>query len=273
MQVVSASQAGMAGKANEDWLYADQNLIVVLDGATARTDTGCIHGVSWYAERLGSALQEFSADRGRSLQAALRDSIQRVASFHSECDLTHPGSPSAAVGIVRLGESLEYLVLGDVSLAIANGEAISVVTDPRVSATARAAREEADRHLIGTPEKQAALLRMKAGELAAKNHEGGYWIATSEPSGVEHALTGAVPLAGIRDVAVLTDGSARLVDLFADTDWAGVFAALRSGQGPTALIERTRELEDSDPVGQQWPRNKKSDDASIVYAILGPPEE
>ncbi|MFK0189800.1 protein phosphatase 2C domain-containing protein [Kitasatospora sp. NPDC090308] len=268
MQVVSESRAGESGRANEDWLSVGQDLIVVLDGATARTDTGCTHGVSWYAAHLGSAIREFSAIRDLSLETVLRQSIQRVAGLHAECDLAHPGSPSAAVGIVRLGENLEYLVLGDISLAIATGEGISVVTDPRVSATARAAREEADQYLIGTPEKQEALLRMKAGELAAKNREGGYWIATSEPSGVEHALTGTVPLGDVSDLVVLTDGSARIVDLFAVTGWAGVFEVLRSGRGPAALIEWARELEDSDPIGERWPRNKKSDDASVVYAIL-----
>ena len=29
-----------------------ENLIVVLDGATARTDTRCVHGIAWYAVKL-----------------------------------------------------------------------------------------------------------------------------------------------------------------------------------------------------------------------------
>ncbi|MER5867634.1 hypothetical protein [Kitasatospora sp. NPDC002040] len=157
-------------------------------------------------------------------------------------------------------------MLGDVTLAIVDADQISIVTDQRVSATARAARDQADRYPIGAPEKQAALLQMKAGELAAKNKDGGYWIATSEPSGVEHALTGTVPVIGVREVAVLTDGAARIVDLFAAADWTGVLNTLRGGDGPAALIRLTRELEDSDPVGERWPRNKKSDDASVVYA-------
>lgn len=265
MHTVSSSQAGSPTRQNEDWLSADPDLIVVLDGATARTDTGCVHGVSWFAENLGMAIRDYSRNGELSLREALRNAILRVAQLHASCDLSHPGSPSAAVGIVRVGDSLEYLVLGDISLVIGDGANWTVVTDPRVSSTARAAREEADRYPIGSQEKQEALLRMKAGELAAKNREGGYWVAASEPSGVDHSLTGTVPLEHWREVAVLTDGAARIVDLFTDLDWEGVLKHLRISGGADDVIRRVRELEDSDPLGERWPRNKKSDDASIVY--------
>ncbi|MDT3400656.1 protein phosphatase 2C domain-containing protein [Streptomyces sp. B1866] len=268
MRVLSESQAGSPPKANEDWVSATRELIIVLDGATARTDTGCVHGVSWYAKNLGSAIEEFAQDADLPLKEVLRKAICRVAGLHSECDLKHPGSPSAAVAIVRLGVSLDYLVLGDVSLVICGSAGVSVVTDPRVSSTARAERAEADRHPIGSPEKEAALLRMKAGELAAKNHEGGYWIAASEPSGVDHALTGAVDPASVRDLAVFTDGAARIVDLFSESSWADVLTELREAGRPVEIIGRVRSLEDSDARGERWPRNKKSDDATIVYADL-----
>jgi len=58
------------------------------------------------------------------------------------------------------------------------------------SETAPAERAEVDRHLIGTPEKAAALIPMKRAELAARNVEGGYWIAAAEPSAADHARTG-----------------------------------------------------------------------------------
>jgi hypothetical protein len=48
-----------------------------------------------------------------------------------------------------------------------------------VDKTARAEREEADRHPFGSAEKQAALLRMKHAELAARNQPGGYWVAAA----------------------------------------------------------------------------------------------
>ncbi|MFE9695167.1 hypothetical protein [Micromonospora sp. NPDC005806] len=88
---------------------------------------------------------------------------------------------------------------------------------------ARAEREEADRHPFGSAEKQAALLRMRHAELAARHQPGGYWVAAADPFAAQHAITGEVPLVSVRRVAVLTDGAARLVALF---DWPDVLDVL-----------------------------------------------
>ncbi len=268
MSLVTSSLAGSTSKANEDWVGSGNGIYAVLDGATSRTETGCVHGVAWFAERLGDAILEFAGDDSISLSDALAQAILAVAGQHQECDLKHPGSPSAAVAVVRIREGIEYLVLGDITLVVNEGRAVKAISDQRVSATARAARDEADRFPIGAPEKQAALLRMKAGELAAKNHEGGYWIATSEPSGVPYALTGVLPLAGVRELAMFTDGAARIVDLFKAEAWPDVLRELQDEGGAASLIHQVRALEDSDPLGERWPRNKKSDDASILYLPL-----
>ncbi|WP_405101496.1 protein phosphatase 2C domain-containing protein [Micromonospora sp. NBC_01412] len=267
MRVLSASDPGDTSKANEDWFSASPRLIVVLDGATARTDTGCRHGVSWYAAKLGSVAGTLAADLETPLKEALKTAIEQVAEMHKECDLNHPGTPSAAVSILRInGSSWEYLVLGDISVIIdqqAGGAA--VVTDTRVDSTARPERDEVDRHLIGSPEKQAALLRMKHAELAARNQPGGFWVATAIPSAADHAIVGSVPLDEVQRLAVLTDGAARIVDLFGALDWPAVLDNL-SAHGPAELIRQVRTLEGADPQGARWPRNKRSDDATVVYA-------
>ena len=67
MRVSTASEAGTRSSPNEDWAMASENLIVVLDGATARTGTGCVHGIAWYAAKLGSALAGLAADRDTAL--------------------------------------------------------------------------------------------------------------------------------------------------------------------------------------------------------------
>jgi hypothetical protein len=46
MRVATATDPGNPSSPKEDWVSAAQGLIVVLDGATVRTDTGCVHGVS-----------------------------------------------------------------------------------------------------------------------------------------------------------------------------------------------------------------------------------
>lgn len=158
MRTAAASHPSDASRDNEEWVLASQDLAIVLDGATARTETGCIHGVAWYSARLGGAVAALAADHSVPLQDAFARAIAEVAELHPQCDLNHEGTPSAAVGIVRSGnDTLEYLALGDVTLLFDLGGPPVVVCDDRVSTTAKAERQEQDRYPIGSAEKQAAM--------------------------------------------------------------------------------------------------------------------
>ncbi|BCJ71205.1 hypothetical protein CS0771_07490 [Catellatospora sp. IY07-71] len=262
-----ATSPGDVGKPSEDWVYADEQIAVVLDGATARTDTGCVHGVHWYAEHLGKAIVECAGEfEGLPLSGALRMAILTVALEHRNCDLDHPGTPSAGVAILR--PSGDYLVLGDVTIVNDSAYELNIVVDPRVEQTAKAEREEVDRHLIGTAEKAQALIPMKRAELAARNKDGGYWIAAAEPAAARHALTGRIDAIG--RVAILTDGAARAATLGL-MSWRDLLARSVDQGGPRALIEAVRAAEAGDPKGARWPRNKASDDATVFSAWLAPP--
>ncbi|MFY1599512.1 hypothetical protein [Micromonospora sp. WMMD737] len=266
MELIAAIEQGDAARDNEDWVHVSQDLVLVLDGATARTDTGCVHGVAWFVGQLGQAIVERT--RQSSLPAAVAASIPYVAGLHPECDLSHPGTPSAAVGALRIrGGVAEYLVLGDVSVVLDTGDQARVITDDRVSLTASAERAEADRYPIGAAEKQAALLRMKQQELAARNSPGGYWVAETNPAAVDHALTGQTRLDYLRRFAVLSDGAARAVAAFNLYDWRGALDLMQAA-GATELIRQVRAAEQSDPQGTRWPRNKCSDDATAVFGLI-----
>lgn len=265
MNVSAASEPGCEdARPSEDWHYASPHLTVVLDGATVRTDTGCVHGVPWYVDQLGARLVAILTATPRlSLTLALKRAIRAVGDLHPQCDLEHPGTPSAGVGVVvDRGSALRWLVLGDVTVAVDTGERVEVLVDDRVSRTAALARAEADRWPIGSAEKQAALQLMKQGELAARNTPGGYWIAAADPDAADHALQGTVT--SWERLAVLTDGAARL-QAFGVAEWAEGFKILDDA-GPAGLIRAVRRAERTDPDGQRWPRNKRSDDATAVYA-------
>lgn len=258
---------GSKDKATEDWVGITPELAVVLDGGTARTETGCEHGVSWYAHQLGAAIVAQAVDPV-SLADCLARAISYVTDLHPQCDHAHPGTPSAAAGIVRLTPTqVEYLVLGDITVVLQTAKGLTVVADDRVSHTAQPARQRAARLPIGSPEKAEALLEMKSGELAARNTPGGYWVAATDPRAVVEAKTGMVPLDQVRAAAVLSDGAARAVCDFNLMDWDSAVQLL--GEiGPTELIHRVRNAEAGDPLGIRWPRNKASDDATAVYLDL-----
>ncbi|MBE1580483.1 protein phosphatase 2C domain-containing protein [Amycolatopsis roodepoortensis] len=251
---------------NEDWMAATPDLIVVLDGATVRTETGCHHGPAWYTRKLGASIIAIAADRQLALPDVLAAAIVDVANLHPECDLQRPGAPSAAVGIVRVQDkALHYIVLGDVTIVADTTAGLEVISDHRVSKTAAAERALADQYPIGAPEKADALIAMKRVELDAQNREGGYWIAAAVPAAVEHALVGEFDAAAVRQFALLSDGASRLVDDFQTTTWEEALDLL-ANSGPTELIRRVREIEDADPLGERYHRNKKSDDATAIYA-------
>ncbi|MEU4360307.1 hypothetical protein [Promicromonospora sp. NPDC023987] len=268
MHFAIAAEPGALDRRSEDSTATTPGLLVLLDGATARTETGCIHGVAWFAQHLADAIvQELQGNASGEPAHALAAAIQRTADLHRDtCDLTHPGTPSAAVAIVHVaGDALRYLVLGDVTVVMETASGIRVTSDQRVSQTASAERAVADAMAATDPEKPAALVRMKHAELAARNVPDGYWVATTDPDAARHAMTGEVQLEEVRQVAVLSDGAARVVDLFGIHDWPGVLELLQY-RGPEALIREVRAAEASDPEAKRWPRNKISDDATVAYS-------
>jgi hypothetical protein len=264
---------GEPGTDNEDWYGVTPELVIVLDGATVRSETGCEHGLVWYVQHLGTALSRFAAGTG-SLQTALAVSIAYVAAQHPGCDLTAPGTPSAAVGMVRTRNGIqERLVLGDVTVVtemVDPDAEISVVSDTRVSATAAELRAEADRYPLGSPQKRTAILAMKPHELAARNIPGGYWIAAADPRAALEALCGEVPVSEIRRFAVMTDGAARFIDMFDLAPWRRALNYLEVS-GPQKFIDSVRAAEAADPQGIRFPRNKHRDDATVVFGGIQAP--
>lgn len=263
MRTVIATEPGSPNKANEDAVAAADGLLVVADGATSRTETGCIHGVAWYAHHLVEAVAKHSKE---TPPAALAMAIRDTAEAHVDtCDLDSVATPNAAVAIVQDdGGDIRFLALGDVAVIVESAEGVNVVVDDRVSHTALAERAIADALETGSPQKAAALVAMKQAELAARNVEGGYWVAAADPAVAEHALVWSVPRDQIRRCAILTDGAARIVDPFHVLGWADVLDLL-AAEGPTELIRRVRDIEQTDAAGERWPRNKISDDATAAY--------
>lgn len=177
MRTQMATEAGRSTAPSEDRALVGPNLLAVLDGVTAKPETGCEHSVGWFADQLAGELLRFAH---LEPAPALAEAIRQAAELHSgSCDLGHPDSPSAAVGLVQIKDDvLRYLVLGDATVVVDTKRELLVVSDTQTKRTAGA-----------------------------------------DPADVEHALTGEVPLQDVRRVAILSDGAARAVDLFNLLDW------------------------------------------------------
>jgi len=229
MRVVLATDPGTPGWPNEDFAAVAPGAAVLLDGCTTwppGAQTGCVHGVAWYARTLGGLLLSMiTADPPVSLAEALAAAIAAVRDWHEDiCDLSNPATPASTVTAVRVSAAgAELLALSDsVIMADYNdGRAPLVVTD-----THRA--------------------------------------ASTGPDAASGAYTATIPVTGLRGIALLSDGATRITERYGQLSWAALLDAVRD-HGPAHLIGQVRAAEDSDPGCTRWPRGKARDDATVIY--------
>lgn len=266
--ILSLASEPRPGHENEDFVAASADCVVVLDGAgtPAEMDIGCGHGVAWFVRELGTALHgEASRARG-SLSDCLAVAITRTADLHRDtCAVDDPLSPSATVTAVRVrGESVEWLVLGDSTVVLDCGGEVEAVSDRRLSAVAQEKRTALAFAEEGTRERRRTHSLLVHAERAMRNTPGGYWVAAADPHAAMEAITGTAARTDFVRAALLTDGAARLVDIFTLADWPGCLDLLEQ-QGPGQLISRVRQAELSDPDLERWPRSKPHDDATAAF--------
>ena len=232
--VVLATVPGTPGWPNEDFAAVVPGAAVLLDGATnfpRGRPTGCLHSVAWYARSLGAALLAgISADPTIALADALAAAIADVRDRHAgTCDLDHPATPAATVTAVR---------------AEPGGFSYLALSDSSIAA------EYAD----GRPPL-----------VISDTHQ----PARATPAGAASAQTGTISLAGLRGLALLSDGATRITDRFGLLGWPDLLATIRE-RGPSALITEVRAAEAADADAARWPRSKATDDATIIWWPTAP---
>jgi hypothetical protein len=255
MRVTMATDAGHAGRANEDFAGAVPSGMALVDGAggIAGSEQVCHHGVAWYATRLGAALLG-GLSQELSLRDVLAESIERVTDEHRDtCDVTNSISPFAAVAMLRFsGDIVEHLVLGDAVAVVGRaGREPFVAHDPREVVIARSFEARLTGLREGSDDYRRLLLELRA----RRNSPGGFWVAKDDPRVVDEAIAGSCPADGVTAAALLSNGASRLVDTFGLTGWAGLMHLLQT-DGPGEVIRRVREAEARDGVA--------TDDATIV---------
>lgn len=262
------TQPGDVHRPNEDWVGATSTLAVVLDGLSAPEGVGgCVHGTPWYVHELGQRLLTHASNSTTSLRDALQISIQQTANQHvGTCDLTHGGTPSSTVAVVRLGEkTLEALVLADSPVVVETRTGVAVLTDHRVDELFQEERENVLSAPPG-PEKVTRLAELVQAQRQVRNTPEGYWIAGSNPDAAAHALSQSWPLEETRRFAAMSDGVSCLVETYEQTSWSGLLDL--ADQGVDSVLDRVRQVEASDPEGIRWPRYKPGDDAALAYSRL-----
>jgi hypothetical protein len=142
-----------------------------------------------------------------------------------------------------------------------------VVSDERVNQLAGKEREAANRVPTGSALKLRRRTQLTRALRRARNRPGEYWVAAADPEAARQAVTGTLPGRSLRRAVLLSDGASRLVDPFGLTTWEELVELLPES-GPDELLRQVRAAEAVDPEGRQWPRTKRSDDASAEYLAM-----
>ncbi|MEV6359180.1 hypothetical protein [Nocardia asteroides] len=266
--IESVASAQLAGRStNDDRLISAGRGVVVLDGASSHVRDEQISG-GVYAELLGTAIVRRLEER-QPVASLLAESIAEVAETLELGSLS--ASPSSTVAIVRADPrgraAAELLVLGDSMIIVGYSDGRQqVMCDERLGALKL---PESDRYRsrlragTGFDQTHKALLAdLQRGERRARNREGGYWIASEDPSAAHHALTAVVPLAEVEWVLLASDGVAEPVGELGPA-WSDI--AQFDSSELAALLKRLNAWEaEADPDGRLMPRSKRHDDKTIA---------
>jgi hypothetical protein len=273
----SLSDAAKPGGENEDRIGWNDSAAFVIDGATSlgdpviappQSDAAWI--AEWARERMAA---ELAPDRSlrevvRGLCGAARERFFITASPEIE-RYRHPSASFQSLRLTNGG--LEIAGLGDCSLFLRDGagaltrhSGLRAGRSGEQSSARMALNRSGGLNAEGEGFRDAETLAALRASRARQNTEGGVWLLGIHPDAGDHVRIEMpevrLPMLGL----LCSDGFADSVDnygLHSATDLMD--RAERDGLG--GLLAEIRRIErDIDPKGLQFPRYKRSDDASAV---------
>jgi hypothetical protein len=273
----SISDPAKPGAENEDRIGWNETAAFVIDGATGLGDPAIAPPASdaaWIAEWARQRLAaELAPDRSlrdvvRDLSAAARARFFALA----DADIERYRHPSASFQSLRLTEAgLEVAGLGDCTLflrdttgSLSRHSGLRAGRSGEQSSARTALNRLGGLDAEGEGFRDAETLAALRASRARHNTEGGVWTLGIHPEAGDHVRI-EMPAVRLPAVGLLcSDGFADIVDNYALHSAAALMdRAERHGLAP--LLAEIRRLErDVDPKGLQFPRYKRSDDASAV---------
>ena len=271
------SEPAKSGGENEDRIGWNDSAAFVIDGATSlgppviappKSDAAWI--AEWARERLAA---ELAPDRSlrdvvRALCASARERFFAAASPEIE----RYRHPSASFQSLRLTDAgLEIAGLGDCSLFLRDGagtltrhSGLRAGRSGEQSSARMALNRTGGLNAEGEGFRDAETLAALRNSRARQNIEGGVWTIGIQPDAGDHVRI-EMPEATLPAVGLLcSDGFADSVDNYALHSAAALMDRAEQ-HGLSPLLAEIRRIErDIDPKGLQFPRYKRSDDASAV---------
>jgi len=273
----SLSDPAKPGGENEDRVGWNATAAFVIDGATSLGEPVMAPPASdaaWIAE-LARRCFEAELRPDRSIRDVVRGLCERARERFLEAagaDVERYRHPNAGFQSLRVvDDGIEIAGLADCTLFWRDADDLlsrhSGLRGGR-SAEQRGARRAVTRlgglGPDGESHRDAETLAELRASRARLNTEGGAWTLGIHPEAAEHVRietpAPSLPATGL----LCTDGFADLVDNYARCTAAEMMARAE-GDGLAPLLREIRRVErDVDPNGLQFPRYKRSDDASAI---------
>lgn len=178
-----------------------------------------------------------------------------------------PASGARVASEDRRGSTLEFLSFGDCAALVErpgqDALVIGATFENRAREAQRAAMLAKEKNLdpasgLNRPE---FLIPLRG----ARNHinSGSHWRFSPDAAAAAHAARRIVEAAAGTHLLLATDGFIALASDYGAYDAEGLLRAAKD-KGLEALGEELRIIEGNDPLGRQYPRFKKSDDATAL---------
>lgn len=183
---------------------------------------------------------------------------------------SRPSEPSPVAGSGasegQRGQEIEFLWFGDCAAVVEQDGQVQIVGETLEKRQAEAARAKMVAQManmssasgVNRPQIEP-LLR------AARNriNSGRNWLFSPDVRAAGHVSRHRLPLQKDALILIASDGFLALVSDYEAYDMQALMAAA-ANKGLEALGGELRAIEDADPLGEKFPRFKKSDDATAV---------
>ncbi|HUO93263.1 MAG TPA: protein phosphatase 2C domain-containing protein [Rhizomicrobium sp.] len=272
--VDSLSLPGNPEKANDDAFAYRETAAIVLDGATGLGER-LMPGPSdaaWLARFGANRIMSYLGDGARpqeAVTAALFDADTSFAQLRRRPPQDRYEIPFASMMlVVAEAGGLECLWYGDCAALVGHAGGRVEIVGEAIEKRAREARrvkrlaESQGEATAAVSVREQFLPALRSARNLVNTEKAGYLFGP-EVIAADHAQARRVAVAPGTHVLLVTDGFLALASDYGRYDLAGLLAAAK-GKGLAALMGELRDVEDADPEGRQFPRFKKSDDATAV---------
>ena len=244
---------------NEDIFGVEGNIAWIFDGASRTNPSEQVTRDFVLALSAGvrQAILAGEMDLRKIGKHGVDNAIQRLKTDNSKIP------PSAAGLICKIqGNTLRYLVLGDVTMIVRSQNSISIVRDPSSVQREVAFLQEA----IAAQQSLGEVIDQRRSQM---NIEGGYWIWSISKEAVDHAYLSQFAVSPNSWVLLASDGLLRLVDVFRSINHDELML-LAMSKGCDFIIDMVRDLERADDDCSSFPRVTVRDDASgLLLSVKG----